>query len=305
METPSPISLSAGLIEFASVYLPARDLARKTREEYERDVQGLIEYLVSLGLEYWDDVKLKHLRGYLADLEKQKLKASTRNRKTYSFKTFFRYLLEHGHLATDPAERLIPPKIPKKEPRFLSTEEYNALLAQISSPRDKAIVTLFLQVGLRLSELSKLAMKDVQLPNRVTKDVENIGLVRIKRKGSKKEYQPLNWKACEALKIWLKERKAILARQDSDSDALFLNKYGEEISNRSIQRMIAKYMRRAGVEYASVHTLRHTAATHYAAKGGDIKSIQDMLGHASLETTQIYVSLAHKVQQEMVQKLAL
>ena len=304
-DSPSPISLSAGLLEFVGVYMPSRDLASKTREEYERDVQGLVDYLEGLGLQYWDEVGLKHLQGYLAELDKRKLTASTRNRKTYSIKTFYNSLVGRGHLITNPAERLVPPSIPKREPRFLSIEEYNALLAQISNPRDKAIVTLFLQVGLRLSELSGLKMTDVQLPGRVTKDPENVGMIRIKRKGSKKEHQPLNWKACEAVKNWLKARDAILRRQQTDSDALFLNKYGEGLSNRSIQRMLEKYLDQAGIEYASVHTLRHTAATHYAAKGGDIKSIQDMLGHSSLETTQLYVSLAQKVQQQMVQKLAL
>lgn len=305
MDTPSPISLSAGLLEFASIYMPARDLARKTREEYECDVRGLVEYLEGRELVYWDEVELKHLQGYLARLEKQQLKTSTRNRKSYSFKTFFKYLVEHGHLVSNPAENLIPPKIAKKEPRFLSTEEYNTLLAQITNSRDKAIIMVLLQVGLRLSELSGLKVSDVQLPGRITKDPDNVGLVRIKRKGAKKEHQPLNWKACEALKNWLKDRQSILRRSENDTDALFLNKYGEKITNRSIQRMIGKYLERAGIEYASVHTLRHTAATHYAAKGGDIKSIQDMLGHASLETTQIYVSLAQKVQKQMVQKLAL
>ena len=303
--TPSPISLNAGLLEFVGVYMPSRDLARKTREEYERDVRGLVEYLQGIGLEYWDEVELKNLQGYLAELDGRKLTASTRNRKTYSIKTFYNCLVGRGHLIDNPAERLVPPSIPKREPRFLSTVEYNALLAQISNPRDKAIVTLFLQLGLRLSELSGLKMFDLQLPGRVTKDPENVGLIRIKRKGSKKEHQPLNWKACEALKNWLRARETILRRQQTESDALFLNKYGEGLSNRSIQRMLEKYLNQAGIEFASVHTLRHTAATHYAAKGGDIKSIQDMLGHSSLETTQLYVSLAQKVQQQMVQKLAL
>ncbi|MFZ1397363.1 MAG: site-specific integrase, partial [Candidatus Promineifilaceae bacterium] len=89
--------------------MPARDLARKTREEYECDVRGLVEYLEGRELVYWDEVELKHLQGYLARLEKQQLKTSTRNRKSYSFKTFFKYLVEHGHLVSNPAENLIPP----------------------------------------------------------------------------------------------------------------------------------------------------------------------------------------------------
>ena len=91
--TPAPISLSAGLLEFVGVYMPFRDLAQKTREEYERDVRDLVEYLSSLGLQYWDEVGLKHLQDYLAELDKRKLTASTRNRKTYSIKTSTTHLL--------------------------------------------------------------------------------------------------------------------------------------------------------------------------------------------------------------------
>lgn len=185
----------------------------------------------------------------------------------------------------------------------MSAEEYNTLLAQITSVRDRAIVTLYLQTGLRLSELAKLQLSDLQLPKRVTKDPENVGMVKVNRKGSKLGYLPINWKACEALAAWFRQRKN--KYKEKATTFVFLNKYGEPLSSRPIQRMGKKQLKRAGIEDATVHTLRHIIATHYAAKGGDIKSIQDMLGHASLETTQIYVSLAKKVQQQMVQNVAL
>ena len=116
---------------------------------------------------------------------------------------------------------------------------------------------------------------------------------------------PLNWKACEALNAWLAERDRLAKKKVLGTPALFLSKYGDRLSQRSVQRMLEKYLERAGIKVASVHTLRHTMATHYLAKGGDIKSVQAMLGHSSLKTTETYVSLAKKVQRKIVQELAL
>jgi site-specific recombinase XerD len=200
---------------------------------------------------------------------------------------------------------LIPPKVPKEERRFLSEDEYNALLAQITSPRDRAIVTMFLQVGLRLEELAGLNVYALQLPKRISKSLDDVGMVKVYRKGSNIEYLPLNWKVCQALNVWLKERERLVKRKGLTAEPLFLNKYGEPLSGRSIQRMVEKYLKQANIKNASVHSLRHTMATHYLAKGGDIRSVQNMLGHASLETTQIYAGLAKKVQKKMVQDFAL
>jgi site-specific recombinase XerD len=242
----------------------------------------------------------------LADLDRQKAKPSTRKRKTYSIKAFFSFLAQNGYVSKPHvASELIPPKVPKEERRFLSEDEYNALLAQITSPRDRAIVTMFLQVGLRLEELAGLNVYALQLPKRISKSLDDVGMVKVYRKGSNIEYLPLNWKVCQALNVWLKERERLVKRKGLTAETLFLNKYGEPLSGRSIQRMVEKYLKQANIKNASVHSLRHTMATHYLAKGGDIRSVQNMLGHASLETTQIYAGLAKKVQKKMVQDFAL
>jgi site-specific recombinase XerD len=300
------LSLQAGLVEFETVYMPARDLASRTRGEYKRDILGLVEFLEARGVGYWHEVGLPDLQAYLADLDRQKAKPSTRKRKTYSIKAFFSFLAQNGYVSkTHVASELIPPKVPKEERRFLSEDEYNALLAQITSPRDRAIVTMFLQVGLRLEELAGLNVYALQLPKRISKSLDDVGMVKVYRKGSNIEYLPLNWKVCQALNVWLKERERLVKRKGLTSETLFLNKYGEPLSGRSIQRMVEKYLKQANIKNASVHSLRHTMATHYLAKGGDIRSVQNMLGHASLETTQIYAGLAKKVQKKMVQDFAL
>ncbi len=300
------LSLQAGLVEFETVYMPARDLASRTRGEYKRDILGLVEFLEGRGIGYWHEVGLPDLQAYLADLDRQKAKPSTRKRKTYSIKAFFSFLAQNGYVSKPHvASELIPPKVPKEERRFLSEDEYNALLAQITSPRDRAIVTMFLQVGLRLEELASLNVYALQLPKRISKSLDDVGMVKVYRKGSNIEYLPMNWKVCQALNVWLKDRERLVKRKGLTAEAVFLNKYGEPLSGRSIQRMVEKYLKQANIKNASVHSLRHTMATHYLAKGGDIRSVQNMLGHASLETTQIYAGLAKKVQKKMVQDFAL
>jgi len=126
----------------------------------------------------------------------------------------------------------------------------------------------------------------------------------VRRKRGKEVLLPLNWKACEALSAGLAEREQWAGRESTEQ-ALFISKFRKVMTSRAIRYMVEKYLDRAGISSASVHTLRHTMATHYLAKRGDLKSVQEMLGHESLETTQIYLGLAKKVQRKMVQELAL
>lgn len=299
------LSLRAGLDLFITIHMPARNLSPRTREEYSRDLYDFISFLERQSVVECSQVNLTHLDSFMAELDRRGLKPSTRKRKAFSVKTFFSFLEQHGHIDYNPAVRLIPPELPKREPRFLSDEEYNTLLAQVTNVRDRAIVMLFLQTGMRLSELVGLNLEHVELPRRVTRDPADVGIVRVTRKRSKVETLPVNWKACEALKIWFLERERLSRSKNISTTAVFITKFGERMSQRSIQQMLQKYLKQAGIHGASVHTLRHTMATHYLAKGGDVRSVQQMLGHASLETTQLYVSLAKKVQRKMVQELAL
>jgi integrase/recombinase XerD len=299
-----PLTLAEGLADFKAVYMPARNYSNRTREEYQSDLTDLVRFLISKGVGNWLVVGLRDLQAYLAELDRRGLEPSSRNRKAYAIKTFFSFLVQSGHLRRSPADGLIPPTIPRKERRFLSEEEYQRILAEAHSSRDKGILELFLQTGLRLSELVNLGVQDLELPRRITRDPENVGLLRVRRKGGREVVLPLNWKVCEALTAWLRERQEKTGGGTAE-DALFISKYRRAMTNRAIRYLVKKYLLRAGIRGASVHTLRHTMATHYLAKGGDLRSVQEMLGHQSLETTQIYLGLAKKVQQKMVQELAL
>ena len=304
MET-KPLGLTGGLEEFVAVCMPARNYSARTREGYQDDIEDLVRFLEGRKVQNWVAVGLRDLQHYLADLDRRGLAPSSRRRKTYAIKTFFKFLHQAGYLKDNPTTRLIPPTLPRKERRFLSEQEYQALLAQVRNSRDRAILEVFLQTGVRLSELAGLTVNDVELPRRITKEPEDVGLLKTRRKGAREETLPLNWKACEALSAWLKERQGMLRRDNVSTDALFLSKFRRSLGTRAIRNVVKKYLARAGVHNASVHTLRHTMATHYLARGGDLKSVQEMLGHESLETTQIYVGLAKKVQRDMVQRLAL
>jgi integrase/recombinase XerC len=293
-------TLQQGLAFFETVGMPARDLAARTRQEYTNDLTDLIEFLEEQGASKLDRVRLQDLENYQAEMDRRSYAASTRERKTYSIKSFFKFLDHHGVIATNVASRLIPPRPRKPEPRFLSEDEYQRLLRACShSPRDAAIIEVLLQTGMRLSELTRLAIDDVEIPKRINRDPDNTGTVRVKRKGGKVDTIPLNYKACKALDTWLKVRPNV------DHPTLFVTQFNTPMSKRAIQYTVSKYLQSADIQGASVHTLRHTMATHHIARGTDPKTIQETLGHASLETTARYIALAKTAQRKALQEHAL
>lgn len=292
-------TLQQGLAYFETVGMPARDLAARTREEYSEDLSDLIEFLNKRGTTKLSEVGLRDLENYQAEMDRRGYKSSTRERKTYAIKSFFKFLHRHGLIATNVASQLIPPPRKRVEPRFLSEEEYQRLLKACRyNPRDKAIIELLLQTGINLSELAQLTQYDVELPQKINPDPYNTGTLWVKRRGTI-ENLPLNFKACQALTEWLKVRPKI------NQVNLFVTKHKTPMSKRTIQYAVNKYLEAAEIKDASVRTLRHTMGTHYIAKGGDIESVQKMLGHESLETTRIYQTLAKKMPRKMVQDLAL
>ncbi|MDH3674373.1 MAG: tyrosine-type recombinase/integrase [Anaerolineae bacterium] len=293
-------TLSEALDLFATVGMPARNLSDNTRIAYQHDLDELYSFLSRQGITRLDQVTLPHLEAFQAELDQHNLKGSTRKRKAAAIKSFFKWLHHQEFIMNNVGERLIPPKPEQIEPRFLSEEEYQALLRACSHrSRDAAIIELLLQTGMRLAELAKLRLGDIELPKKITKDPDNMGSIRVRRKRNKEVTIPLNYKTCQALKTWLKVRPEV------DHDGLFVTKFKTAIKPRAIQYLVEKYMQEAGIEGASVHTMRHTFGTHHAAKGTDLKVIQETLGHNNLATTSIYVSLAKKAQRQALQENAL
>ncbi len=285
---------------FVTDGMPARNLSPKTRVNYRHDLVDLLAFLKDRGASNLSEISLRHLEAYQAEMDRRGYSSSTRNRKTHSIKSLFHFLHRLGITSHNIADKLIPPSVAKHEPRFLSEAEYQRLLRECShKPRDAAIIELFLQTGMRLSELAKLQLTDVEIPKRITPDPDNMGYVRVKRKGGKTEYIPLNHKACKAVAAYL------LVRPEVGETALFISQFKRPISTRAIQHRMTKYVAEAGITGASVHTLRHTMATHHVARGTDLKTVQETLGHADLKTTSVYVSLAKTAQRKALQEHAL
>jgi len=285
---------------FARDGMPARNLAAHTRKNYRADLTDLVQFLTNRGVTRIADISLRHLQSFQAEMDRRGYASATRNRKTQSIRILFQFLQLHGITDTNLAAKLIPPPIQKTEPRFLTESEYRRLLRVCSHhARDAAMIELFLQTGMRLSELAKLQLSDIDIPKRITADPDNTGSVRVRRKGGKTEYIPLNHKACKAIANYLQ------VRIDAGYPALFLNKFQQPMSTRAIQLRVEKYLKEADIEGASVHTLRHTMATHHVARGTDLKTVQETLGHKSLATTTIYVSLAKIAQRKALQEHAL
>jgi len=293
-------TLTQALSAFQVVGMAAKDFSQRTRIEYTHDVTELITFLSKHGITTLEAVTLPHLEAYQAELDRRGLAVSSRRRKTFVIKTFFAFLERFGMVSKNVAVRLIPPPPQPREPRFLSEEEYQRLLRTCShNTRDVAMIELFLQTGMRLSELARLTLSDIELPKRITRDPDNMGSAQVRRKGGKIQMIYLNYKACQALASYLKVRPHV------DHNALFVTKFRTPMSGRAIQNAVTKYLKEADIVGASVHTLRHTMATHHAAKGTDLKVLQETLGHASLSTTSLYVSLAKKAQRQALQEHAL
>ena len=272
--------------------------AQRTRVEYENDLAGLLSFLAANGITKVTQVTLTHLKVYQAELERRGYKASTRNRKTYAIKGFFSFLREYAVVKEDIAAGLIPPLVERGEPRFLSEDEYTRLLQVCSgNARDAAIVELFLQTGIRLSELVDLTVRDLSFPSTTKPDAMPAGFIRINRGGAHVTI-PLNHKAVNALRKWLEIREPV-----SDT-VLFLTAVHKPMGKRAVQLMLQKYLAEAGIENASVQTLRHTMAVHHIARGTPVKTVAEILGDHP-DTVQGYMAAARKVHQRALQENAL
>lgn len=292
-------TLRQGLLFYQDVGMVLKGLSKRTQVEYSRDVTEMIVFLEERGVVELASVRLRALQAYSHHLAKSTLRRSSHNRKIDAVKSFFRCLHEQGIIRLDPAEQLVSPSPIEREPRILTQEEYQRLLEVCAhNVRDQAIIVLYLQTGMRLSELVSLQLGDIELPQEIGQDEAQAGFVRLTRSKGKVERVPLNYKASEALVAYLARRPA------SESSCLFLNRFEEPLSKRRIQYMVKGYLEQIGVGDASVKTLRHSMAAHHVAQGTDLQVIQETLG-ISLQATERYVSLAKRTARKALQEHAL
>jgi integrase/recombinase XerC len=271
-----------GHISVFCQYLDAeRNVSPHTLAAYRSDLEQLAAFIIREKGETasLSDVDHLLLRRYLALLGKQ-AKKSTLGRKLAAIRTFFRYLLRRGILAKNPAELIATPKKEQLLPFHLDIDQTTALVeapddADKHALRDRAILELLYSCGLRVSELTALAIGDLDLSG---------GMVRVMGKGGKERIVPIGSRAVEAIRSHLAERGEI-----NGNGILFLNTRGQRINRRSVARIVDNHVLRiAAFKRISPHILRHTFATHMLEGGADLRAIQELLGHASLSTTQKY-----------------
>ncbi|VUZ85581.1 recombinase XerC [Candidatus Methylomirabilis lanthanidiphila] len=241
------------------------------------------------------EIDVLAIRAFVVDLHRRGIGRSSIARKLATLRSFFRYLCREGIVGANPAKLVPTPKLPKRLPAHLTVDEVDRLLAspiEQNPPgaRDLAILELFYASGIRLSELTGLNVRDVDMRE---------GLVRVTGKGNKERIVPVGSKATAALRRYLDQRIDLVQgtkRGAPESAALFLNRLGGRLSQRSTARIVLKYLNQSGVgPKITPHGLRHSYATHLLQAGADLRSIQELLGHARLSTTQRYthVNLDH------------
>jgi len=272
--------------QFTTYIADERNLSPHTRVAYLQDLGEFQCFLERHGGSSKETlVRLDNilLRRYLAELHKRNQRTSIA-RKLSTLRTFFRYLVREGQLPSNPAEGLSTPKLNRYLPKTLSVDEATALMergydSSLLDLRDRAIVELFYSSGLRVSELTGLDIGALDLR-------EN--LVRVLGKGRKERIVPIGRKAHEALLAYLEERNL-----PDEKEPLFLNARGGRLTPRSVQRNLKTRLIKAGlIKDISPHALRHSFATHLLDGGADLRAIQELLGHASLSTTQKYTQVS-------------
>lgn len=268
-----------------------RNASPLTIKSYREDLTSLAEYLEeALGASPQPhQVSPLDLRGYVSALHEAGYARSSVSRRLASMRSFFRFAQREGMVDNNPAKPLRNPRPERKLPHFLSTDEIGKLLSSPptgdwSGLRDRSILETMYSAGLRVSELVAINLGDLSFDD---------GLVRVRGKGKRERLAPLGSFAIKAIEDWKRERARLIKRKDNGDAPLFLNKFGDRITTRSVARMLEKYLKLTGLDLrTSPHTLRHSFATHLLDRGADIRSVQELLGHKSLVTTQI-LSLIH------------
>ncbi|UFJ42871.1 site-specific tyrosine recombinase XerD [Brevibacillus humidisoli] len=261
-----------------------KGLAANTLESYQRDLVMYVSYLRDQGIEQIEQTSRAHIVGYLMMLQEKGRATATLSRNMASIRAFYQFLVRDKYLDKDPSIHLETPKIEKRLPKVLTIDEVERLLEgpPLHHPagiRDKAMLELLYATGIRVSELVNLNLGDVNL---------EMGFLKCMGKGSKERIIPLGKIAIEIVRQYMETGRPRLFKGKTET-ALFLNHLGKRISRQGFWKIIKKYAQQANIRTEiTPHTLRHSFATHLLENGADLRSVQEMLGHADISTTQIY-----------------
>ncbi|WP_232696231.1 site-specific tyrosine recombinase XerD [Brevibacillus daliensis] len=270
--------------QFSHFLAVEKGLSTNTLESYQHDLVMYTAYLNEQGICNMEESTRSHIVGYLLMLQEKGRATSTLSRNLASIRAFYQFLVRDRYLNNDPSIHLETPKIEKRLPKVLSVEQVERLLdgPQGTSPnsyRDKAMLELLYATGIRVSELVSLQFGDINL---------EMGFLKCMGKGSKERIIPLGSIAITAIRTYLEKGRPHLVKAGTDQ-ALFLNHLGKQITRQGFWKIIKKHALEAGIQSdITPHTLRHSFATHLLENGADLRSVQEMLGHADISTTQIY-----------------
>jgi integrase/recombinase XerC len=284
--------MHSAIDRFLQYLIVERNASPLTEKSYREDLTALSEYLASCHGGQCPppaQITILDLRGYVSALHQAAYARSTIARRLASLRSFFRFGQREGWSTGNLAKPLRNPRQPRPLPHFLSAEDIARLLEapprdQPLGLRDRAILETAYSAGLRVSEVVGLVDSDLDFAG---------GAVRVRGKGRKERMAPIGSYAIRALRQWLAVRKARPQEPAGPGTPVFVNKFGRRLSTRGVARLLEKYLRQTGLDRRTTpHSLRHSFATHLLDRGADIRSVQELLGHKSLVTTQIYTHVS-------------
>ena len=272
------------LKEYLDYLRTIKHYSSATLASYQRDLQGFINYLNQQDIADITHANIHDIRAYIASCHRKGLAESSMQRLLSSLRGFYKYLIKNDRIGSNPAADVRAPKGVKKLPKVLDVDQVDRLLSGTqASPlemRDHAMMELMYSSGLRLSELVNLNLYDVDL---------RAGQVKILGKGNKTRYLPIGQQAREALNAWLELRASIVVEGET---AVFVNHRGSRLSQRAVQKRMREQAQKTALGvHVHPHMLRHSFASHLLESSGDLRSVQELLGHANISTTQVYTQL--------------
>ena len=258
--------------------------SKDTITNYAIDLDQFYSHLREIDISHIKLIQGEHIQNYITLLHKAGLNPASIYRKKSTISSFFSYLFKKKYISNNPSKKILSPKLKSKLPVVMSINEIEKLCdiqeTSLQAVRDKAIIELMYSSALRLSETTSLNENSIDM---------NSKIITVIGKGNKTRYLPVGKHAINAIRDWLKLRKDLACKDES---ALFLNKFGKRLSNRSVQQRLSYWCKQKGLSFQiNPHVLRHSCATHLLESSGDIRAVQEFLGHQDISTTQIYTSV--------------
>ncbi|HOK56210.1 MAG TPA: tyrosine recombinase XerC [bacterium] len=271
-----------------------KNYSKHTVKGYKKDISQFIEFLKEKKISDFEKVEYEDFISFIGKLKNSKLKEKTIGRKVASLKSFYKFLVMRKYIRKNPAILIQSPKIPEKLPNFLTYNEISRILEipfdkkNWQTLRDKAILEILYSTGIRVGELVNLKLEDINFVDEV---------IKVKGKGKKERIVPIGKPALNSLIEYIEKRP------NKKEKFLFLNKYGKKLTERTIERLVKKYSLISGInKNVTPHTIRHTFATHLLDRGADLRTVQELLGHERITTTQIYTHLTIEKLKELYEK---